>query len=120
VTSDPLLSIIIVNWNSTQFLQSCLASLSQGCSGVTHEVIVVDNGSFDGCAEMLATSFPSVRFIQSPENVGFAAANNLGARVATSDVLWLLNPDTEVRPGAGKALYDALCEDAAHALVGPC
>lgn len=91
----PDISIIIVNWNSKDYVRQCLASLSAHCRTVDHEVIVVDGGSFDGCAEMLAREFPSVIFVQSPDNVGFARANNLGARHAAGRCLLLLNPDTE-------------------------
>jgi GT2 family glycosyltransferase len=87
-------SIIIVNWNSKDYLQRCLRSLSEKAASVSHEVIVVDGASFDGCGEMLAQEFPSVFFIQSPDNIGFARANNLGARQAQGKYLLLLNPDT--------------------------
>lgn len=88
------LSIIIVNWNSQAFIRECLQSLFTHCRTVDYEVIVVDSGSFDGCDEMLGREFPTVKYVQSPENVGFARANNLGARQATGDNLLFLNPDT--------------------------
>jgi len=59
------------------------------------EVIVVDNGSFDGCREMLAREFPSVGYVQSATNIGLGAANNLGVKRATGDHLMFLHPDTE-------------------------
>jgi GT2 family glycosyltransferase len=89
------LSVIIVNWNSRDFLRQCLASLNSHCRGISMEIIVVDGGSFDGCGEMLAREFPSVVFIQSDKNVGFARANNLGVRQARGRCLLFLNPDTE-------------------------
>jgi GT2 family glycosyltransferase len=91
----PELSIIIVNWNSKDFLRQCLASMKVHCHGVSLETIVVDGGSFDGCGEMLAREFSSVIFIQSDKNIGFARANNLGARRASGHCLLFLNPDTE-------------------------
>ena len=87
-------SIIIVNWNSKAYVRECLASLFTHHPHADIEVIVVDGASFDGCDEMLAQEFPSVTYIQSPENVGFARANNLGVRHATGDHLFFLNPDT--------------------------
>jgi GT2 family glycosyltransferase len=72
---------------------------------MTVEIVVVDCGSYDGCAEMLALEFPQVRFIQSKENIGFGRANNLGASLATGTFLLLLNPDTE------------MCEDSLTPLV---
>ncbi|HWA29267.1 MAG TPA: glycosyltransferase family 2 protein [Lacunisphaera sp.] len=90
-----VLSIIIVNWNSQKFVRQCLASLAKYRPPVEFEAIVVDGASFDGCDAMLAREFPWVRYVQSPTNVGFGRANNLGARHATGRYLLLLNPDTE-------------------------
>src|SRR5664280_1246315 len=89
------LSIIIVNWNSKSFLRQCLISLGARCKSPASEVIVVDGGSFDGCAEMLAQDFPWVIFIQSETNVGFARANNSAVSRARGRCLLFLNPDTE-------------------------
>lgn len=89
------LSIIIVNWNSKDFVRQCLASLKTNCRDISVETIVVDSGSFDGCGEMLAREFTSTVFIQSNKNIGFARANNLGAGQAAGRCLLFLNPDTE-------------------------
>ena len=89
-------SIIIVNWNSKGYVRKCLTSVFKHIARIRFEVIVVDGASFDGCDQMLATEFPSVIFIQSATNIGFARANNLGARHATGRVLLFLNPDTEL------------------------
>jgi hypothetical protein len=104
----PELSIIIVNWNSRDFLRRCLTSLNTHCSSVAHEIIVVDGGSFDGCGEMLARGFPSVVFIQSERNIGFAKANNLGARRANGRCLLFLNPDTEFLEDSVRILMEQL------------
>lgn len=87
-------SIIIVNWNSKDYVRECLRSLFAHHPYADIEVIVVDGASFDGCDRMLAEEFPSVTFVQSKENVGFARANNLGVRHASGDYLFFLNPDT--------------------------
>lgn len=76
------LSIIIVNWNSVKFLRDCLRTVFAETRGIEFEVIVLDSGSFDGCADMLPREFPQVRFIQSKDNLGFAKANNLAAKDA--------------------------------------
>jgi N-acetylglucosaminyl-diphospho-decaprenol L-rhamnosyltransferase len=89
-------SIIIVNWNSKDFLGPCLESIRRHTRDLAYEVIVIDSGSFDGCGEMLAADFPSVRFIQSPANLGFAGANNAARRLARASRLLFLNPDTEL------------------------
>lgn len=94
------LSILIVNWNSKDYLRDCLWSIRRTCSGLSLQVVVVDGGSFDGCSEMLVSEFPEVKFVQSPENIGFGRSNNLGFDSVTGEALLLLNPDTELRPGA--------------------
>ena len=113
----PLLSIIIVNWNSKDYVRKCLVSLERHCS-VDREIIVVDGASFDGCAEMIAADFPGVTFIQSPENLGFGRCNNLGLRDATGEFVLFLNPDTEIHPGALEALLEVAVADPSVGLVG--
>jgi len=91
------LSIIIVNWNSSELLGNCLSSLEQWATGITYEAIVVDNSST--AQEVLSLkkierAFPWARFIYSAENAGFSRANNLAAKMAQGEYLLLLNPDT--------------------------
>jgi GT2 family glycosyltransferase len=102
------LSIIIVNWNSAEYVKKCLHSLFANVRGTDFEVIVVDNGSFDSCGSMIGDDFPQVRFLQSDKNLGFAKANNLGARSARGQVLLFLNPDTEVIGNAVAAMLSAM------------
>lgn len=92
----PDLSIIIVNWNSADYLRACLSTVYQHTRGISFEIIVVDNASPDDCETMLAAEFPEVVLIRSAENLGFARANNLGFQYAKSPMLLFLNPDTEV------------------------
>lgn len=115
----PDISIIIVNWNSKDYLRACLQSLAKHPpAGLTYEVIVVDGGSYDGCGEMLAGEFPAARFIQSPDNIGFARANNLGARHASGDTLLLLNPDTELIEDSLSVMYAAMAARTEIVAVG--
>ena len=94
------LSVIIVNWNSVGYLKGCLSSIYAGAAGFEFEVVVVDNASYDGCAQLLEREFPRVRFIQSTANCGFAAANNLGVAHSSGSVLLFLNPDTQITGSA--------------------
>lgn len=95
------LSIIIVNWNSREYLKKCIESIFQQTRGIRFEIIVIDSASFDGCGEMLQTLWPQeVRFIQSRENIGFARANNEAFKCATGEAVLFLNPDTEILEGA--------------------
>jgi hypothetical protein len=112
------LSIIIVNWNSKAYLERCLASIYANTRDLDFKVIVVDNASFDGCGEMLANRFPQVHFIQSPANVGFARANNIGYARALGDVLLFLNPDTEIVGDALPTLFEALIRAPRAGVVG--
>lgn len=102
------LSIIIVNWNSKDYLRECLLSIRQTCGELSPQIVVVDGGSFDGCSEMLASGFTEVDFVQSQENIGFGRSNNLGFSKVTGDALLLLNPDTELMPGAVQELLKNL------------
>jgi GT2 family glycosyltransferase len=88
------LSVIIVNWNTRDILRNCLSSVETHLLAVSHEIIVVDNASSDGSAEMVAKEFPWARLIRNVENVGFARANNLAMRVARGQWFLLLNSDT--------------------------
>src|SRR5436305_1167466 len=94
---SPLLSIVIVNWNTREALRNCLASLFEQSRSLTLEVIVVDNASADDSLDMLKAGFPQVRIIANTINLGFARACNQGMRAARGRLLLLLNSDTYVR-----------------------
>lgn len=89
------LSVVIVSWNVRDLLRRCLGSVLAS-RGVTLEVIVVDNASSDGSAEMVRRDFPQVRLVANSENRGFPAANNQGITLSRGRYVLLLNPDTEV------------------------
>lgn len=92
-------SIIIVNYNSGEFLINCLKSIFRNIQNFSYEVIVVDNNSSDNSFSKCKIEFSDKNnfiFIHSDENVGFAKANNIGARIANGEILHFLNPDTKV------------------------
>lgn len=93
-------SIIIVNWNTKDKLKNCLISIYEQASGFTYEVIVVDNASGDGSADMVKRKFPEVILLQNDENKGFAAANNRGIAVSGGRYVLLLNSDTVILDNA--------------------
>ncbi|TVQ61647.1 MAG: glycosyltransferase family 2 protein [Phycisphaerales bacterium] len=102
----PDVSIIVVSYNTRELTLACLRSVIEQTRPGTFELIVIDNASEDGSPDAIAESFPDLRLIRSPENLGFAGANNLAAREATGRYLLLLNPDTLVRDGAINKLLD--------------
>ena len=90
------LSIIIVSYNGKDFVRDCLSSIKQTISkNITYEIIVVDNDSSDGTADMVAKEFSSVVLLRNT-NEGFAKANNRGVKVAKGKYILFLNPDTVV------------------------
>ena len=100
--SFPLVSILIVTYNSDEFIEPCLESIAQNHSWPNYEVIVVDNRSTDKTPEILkrrAQADPRIRVVCHPENLGFAGGNNLAAQQAKGEYLVFLNPDTIVTPG---------------------
>ncbi|KYH04671.1 glycosyl transferase family 2 [Chryseobacterium cucumeris] len=90
------LSVIIVNYNVTQLLRSCLQSLQKYIQEIDYEVIVIDNASTDNSWGDLIPEFPNVYFISSTTNGGFAKANNKAVQMAKGEYILLLNPDTEL------------------------
>lgn len=98
------LSIVIVSWNTRELLRKCLASIYAYPLDEPFEIWVVDNASTDGSGEMVKQQFPEVNLIENQNNPGFAGANNQGIRQSCAEFVLLLNPDTEVLPGALKNL----------------
>ncbi|MEW5957583.1 MAG: glycosyltransferase family 2 protein [Chloroflexota bacterium] len=114
------LSIIIVNWNVKDLLRACLQSLlDQAAANLTTEIIVVDSASTDGSLEMARREFPQVRLIASDKNLGYAGGNNAGAAAAQGRYLFLLNPDTVVKPDALAELVSYLDAHPTVAALGP-
>lgn len=98
-TSD--VSIIVVSYNTREMTLACLRSVFDQTRETSFELIVVDNSSTDGSADAIDSEFTGrIRFVRSRENMGFARANNEAARLASSEFLLLLNPDTVVLRGA--------------------
>lgn len=112
------LSIIIVNFNTSRLLQDCLSSIFK--YGLKHKfsVVVVDNASSDGSAEMVEKKFPKVKVIKSEKNLGFAGGNNLGIKAGETKYYLLLNSDTIVPVGSLDSLVDFM--DMSGFGVGSC
>ena len=115
----PDVTVCVVNRNCHRLLRDCLRSLRPRLQGVRVEVIVVDNGSTDGAAAMVARRFPGVVLVRNAANRGFAAANNQAAVRARGRYLFFLNNDTVVPPGTLRRLRDFLRARPEVGLVGP-
>lgn len=112
----PPVTVIVLSWNGERFLKPCLeAVLDQNYPAL--ELIVVDNASTDHSTAMVQAYQPRVRLMQTDHNLGFAGGNNVGLRVASGEVVVLLNQDTEVQPGWLAALVEAFA-DPAIGIVG--
>lgn len=97
-TPPPLVSILVISWNTCSLLDECIHSVYSTAEGIPVEIIVIDNGSVDGSLDMVATKYPDVVLVQNHENVGFARANNQAAELAHGEYLLLLNSDAQLLP----------------------
>ena len=95
----PDASIIIVNWNAKDPLRNCLKSIYENSGKLDCEIIVVDNASTDGSADMVKKEWPGVTLVENSGNQGFARANNIGIRQSNSRYVCLVNPDVVVLEG---------------------
>ncbi len=128
------LAIIIVNWNVRDMLAACLRTVQADlvASNLVGQIWVVDNASTDGSVAMLRRDFPEVQLIVSDKNLGFAGGNNaalraigfvgsagtVGQQAGLPEVVLLLNPDTELHPGALSALFSFLKNNPEAGVVG--
>ena len=103
------LSVIIPHWNAKEHLPACLDSL-RAQRGAECEIIIVDNASEDGSQAFIKENYPEVRLIELAENQGFAGACNIGMGAAGSDVVALLNNDTEVHSGWAQAIINGFAQ----------
>jgi len=107
------LSIIIVNYNTKEFLKNCLTSILSSIDGkLNYEVIVVDNCSSDNSSEMVRKEFPKVKLIANKNNVGFSKANNQGVKISQkSRYVLFLNPDTIMQKNTIEKMVEFMDEN---------
>jgi GT2 family glycosyltransferase len=94
---NDLASVIVINWNGRHYLENCLTAL-YAQTYTNYEIILVDNGSTDDSIAYVTSAFPEIRVVQCAENIGFAAANNLGFQNARGAYIATLNNDTRADP----------------------
>ncbi len=112
-------SVIVVSWNTRDYLVSCLESIRQSKPACVGEVVVVDNDSSDGSPEIVEQNYPEVTLIRAGANLGFAKGNNLAMKHARGSQFALVNSDALVHPGALETLSRYLDEHPDVGLVGP-
>ena len=114
----PLLSIIIVNYNTKDDCIKCIQSIYDRILTIPYEVLVCDNGSSDGSIGAINREFPWVHTIDNKQNLGFGSANNIGAAHAKADILFFLNPDTVIDHGI-EQMCSYMIEQKDIGLIGP-
>jgi N-acetylglucosaminyl-diphospho-decaprenol L-rhamnosyltransferase len=112
---DADVSTIVVSYNSAELLQRCLGAVA----GLGREVIVVENGSANGSAELLRREFPNVELIEPGRNDGFGTGANIGIASASGRWVLLLNPDAWPQPGALEKLVEFAEREPRLGAVGP-
>jgi N-acetylglucosaminyl-diphospho-decaprenol L-rhamnosyltransferase len=115
----PRLSSVIVSWNTKELLEECLQSLSRSGPPESHQVVVVDNGSTDGSAEMVRSDWPEVLLVGNERNLGYQWACNQGIKASTGDLVLLINADAWVSHGALDTMVTRMESDDSVGIVGP-
>lgn len=112
-------TIGIATWNAADLLRDCLNSISQNVSGLTYEVVVVDNGSADKTPKMMRKEFSSFTYIRNEVNEGVAKARNKCLDIAKSRYVILLDVDTIILPGSFEKLIDVMDRNPDVGIGGP-
>lgn len=113
------LSVVIVNWNTKSLLRDCLASVYAQARDLHFQVIVVDNASRDGSAEMVEGEFAAARLIRNHENVGFARAANQAIGISKGRYVLLLNSDVIVLDAALIRMVEFMNQHPKVGVLGP-
>ena len=113
------LSVIVVNYNTKELTKKCLDSIFGNTKGVHFEVIVVDNNSEDGSAQMLQKYPEKIKLIKNTQNLGFAKANNQAIKIAKGKYVMLLNSDAYLIENSLKALVEKANLEKNLGMLGP-
>jgi len=114
---EPLVSIIIVNFNGKRYLKYCFDSLYQG-SYKNIEIILGDNGSSDGSLEIVRSQYKDIRIVDNEKNLGLSIASNKGSCLASGEYLFFFNNDTIADKGLIANLITAMKSDARLGIAG--
>ncbi|MDD5426955.1 MAG: glycosyltransferase family 2 protein [candidate division Zixibacteria bacterium] len=113
------ISAIVIAYHGMKFLPDCLRTLSDDLSSLSHEIIVVDNGSNDGSVAYVKEHYPDISLVENKTNLGFARAVNIGLEKARGRYLYILNQDLRFPPGTAVSLLERLKADETIGLIGP-
>ncbi len=117
--TEPLISVIILNWNGAQFLKPCFDSLCKQRGPFRLETIIVDNGSTDDSRSVIdAYPLTNKKTLYLKDNLGFAAGNNAGLQIASGDYIFFLNNDTELADESVSALVNAFNKNPEFHIIG--
>ena len=111
-------SVIIIAYNSCDFIPACLKSIRDACENVDAQVIVLDNGSKEPILPEIKAFFPEVTWLESKENLGFGKGCNLAEKYATKPYLFFVNPDTVVSRDSFTRVLDFMEEHPEAGTVG--
>ncbi len=114
---QPPASIVVVSYNTADYIESCLASL-RGLDYPRVEIIVVDNASNDGSPDLIRDNFPGVELVEMPDNRGFAGAASVGLYMAQGEIVATVNPDVTLDPGWMNAVAETLLSQPDIGIVG--
>ena len=120
-TSKPAMlscSVIIIAYNSCDFIPACLKSVRDACEGIDSQIIVLDNGSNEPIIPEIKNFFPEVEWIDSKENLGFGKGCNLAEKHATKPYLFFINPDTIISKNAFREMLNFMEEHPDAGTVG--
>jgi GT2 family glycosyltransferase len=121
MNTSPLVTIVILNWQNAPDTIECLASVAR-LSYQNYQTIIVDNGSKDNSVSAIQTAFPGINLIALPENLGYAAGNNVGILQAINsgtEYIFVLNNDTLLAPNILQQLVTVAEENPEVGMVGP-
>ena len=112
------LSIIIVNYNASHFINQTIKSILNSKIDFNSEIIVVDNNSYDNSVELIEEEYPSINIIKNATNFGFSKAINIGVKASSGKKILILNPDTIVEENAIQNMYNTLNSSEKISIVG--
>lgn len=115
---EPVCSVCIANYNGRNVIEACLDSVFRQVFSYPIEVIVHDDASTDGSADIVSKKYPGVRLIRSDTNVGFCVSNNRMVASAKGRFILLLNNDAELHQNALSTLYNFAAGDAVYGIIG--